>query len=863
MQKQILILALLMLVIKASAQFSDDFTDGDFTHNPSWTGDTLKFEVNTAKQLHLVSTGADTSVLVTQSNFILKSEWSIWVKLSFNTSVNNFARIYLASDCSLLNGPLNGYYIQLGGSDDSLSFVRQSGDQTTVLFRGDHSCLNHSTNTLRIKMIHDSTGIWKLYTDDSGGMNFSEEGEAPDTIVKTATWFGIYCHYTSSNATKFYFDEIYAGPVRTDTIPPGIDSLSLADPSTLEVVFTENVDINSAGNNLNYSTRSDGNPVSATPDPANGAKVTLVFGQPFPEGASDTLSVSGISDRSGNLMVPEVLPFSNYHEKAYDVVMDEIMADPEPVHGLPQSEYVELYNRTRFPVSLKGWSFEYSSTTKTFPAVTIAPESYLILTKGVMMNYYGPCVDLFTSITTLSNEGTALVLRNASGKVIHAVTYSPAWYGDPLKEDGGWSLEMVDPGNPCGCTGNWKVSVDVKGGTPGSINSVHASNPDTVKPFMERTRLLSDSLLEVLFSESMDSITLASTDRWRINDSTCAPAGVTPEGPEYTSVLLNLTKPFEQKQLYTLSCLQPPSDCAGNLLDTSITVKAGIPDSILPGDLVINEILPNPASDGERFVELYNRSGKVINLQQLVLGGFDSITNSATDLKIITAESFLSFAGDYTVLTRDPQDIQKRYRCPARGEFILMASMPSMGNDDGHVSLAKFNNGEVIDFVHYTSQMYSVMLTSTDGVSLERLNPGLRSDDPGNWHSASESCGFATPGYQNSQYLTIQTGPDPVCLSPAVFTPDDDGKDDLLLVHFSLDKPGYQASVTIYDAAGKLVRNLSKNVLLSTEDAVTWDGRDDRNLKSAVGIYILLIELVQPEGKIRRLKKTAVLGGRR
>jgi hypothetical protein len=862
MQKQILIIMMVMLVLRVPAQFHDDFSDGDFTSNPSWIGDMAKFEVNSAKQIHLNSTSADTAILVTASTFVAQSEWTFWIKLSFNTSVNNFARVHLASDNPSLKGSLNGYYLQLGGSDDSLSFVRQQGNEAITLFRGNRTCLNHSTNILRVKMIHDSTGIWKLFTDGSGGMNFGEEGHASDTHPETGSWFGIYCRYTSSNSTKFYFDEFYGGPIRIDTLSPVIDSLSLVNSSTLEIIFSENVDPVSAGTTLHYSTRSNGKPVSVVENLADGRKIVLEFGQPFSEATIDTLSVQGISDLSGNVMVPAAVPFCNYHEKAQDVVMDEIMADPEPVNGLPESEYVELYNRTLFPISMKGWTFEYSSTRKTFSAVILEPKSYLILTKGIMMNHYGNCVDLFTSYSSLSNEGTTLVLRNDAGRVIHAVTYSPEWYGDPLKKNGGWSLEMVDPENPCGCECNWKASVDAKGGTPGSINSVHAANPDTVKPFMERTRMISDTVLEVLFSESMDSLSLAGVNRWQINGDSCAPAGMT-AAPEYSSVFLRLAKPLERKHSYTLSCLSPPSDCAGNLLDTSATVKTGIPDSILPGDLVINEILANPASDGERFIELYNRSGKVVNLQELVLGGFDSITNIATDLKTISGEPWLSFDGDYTVLTRDPGDIQKRYQCPERGGFVRMESMPSLGNDEGYVSLAKMNNGKVIDRVHYYRGMYSAILTGTDGISLERLNPSLRSDDPGNWHSASESCGFATPGYKNSQYLPVENGPDPVDLSPAVFSPDDDGKDDVLLIHFNLDRSGYQASITIYDAAGREVRDLVRNRLLSTEDALTWDGRDDRNLKASLGIYLLFIELVKPEGNVRHLKKIVVLGGRR
>lgn len=159
--------------------------------------------------------------------------------------------------------------------------------------------------------------------------------------------------------------------------------------------------------------------------------------------------------------------------------------------------------------------------------------------------------------------------------------------------------------------------------------------------------------------------------------------------------------------------------------------------------------------------------------------------------------------------------------------------------------------------------MYSDLLTTTDGVSLERINPLLSSEDVTNWHSASESCGFATPGYRNSEFLKMDSDKNVVNLSPSVFTPDNDGKDDVLMIKFTLDSPGYLVNITIFNANGILNRNLVKNRMLSIEDGIIWDGRNDKNQKSPIGIYILSIELIKPEGKVSHLKKTCVLGGNR
>jgi len=39
---------------------------------------------------------------------------------------------------------------------------------------------------------------------------------------------------------------------------------------------------------------------------------------------------------------------------AYSIVITEFLPDPSPALGLPASEYVEIYNASQLPVSLKG-----------------------------------------------------------------------------------------------------------------------------------------------------------------------------------------------------------------------------------------------------------------------------------------------------------------------------------------------------------------------------------------------------------------------------------------------------------------------------------------------------------------------------
>jgi len=855
---------LVFLPVYLQAQVSDDFSDRNFTSNPRWSGDSAQFKINSSNQLQLFSSGESVSCLSTYNALMDSTEWIFWIKMPLDPSNQNFARIYLISDHSDLKTNLNGYFLQLGenGAADAIQLFRQNGTTQTSVCRGKDSLIAHSF-ALRIKVTRSRGGAWKIFADASGGTNFIQQASGTDNTFATTSFFGVYCKYTSSNSTKFYFDDFLIRNIQPDNSPPEIVSANAIRENKLGVLFDEPVERTSAQTITNFFVdKSIGNPILAEISPENPALVILTFGENFTANLTYTLSVTNIKDLSGNILVRAEKTFGYYVANQFYVLINEIMADPNPPVNLPDFEYLELYNRSDIPVDLTGWQLDIGSSQKYFPSSAIPSHGFLIVgdvDAESFFNNYGT----FTGFTgfALTNTGTTVTLKNPEGKIIHSVSYTDDWYRDNSKKDGGWSLELIDPMNPCGESGNWKASASANGGTPGSVNSVLSENPDNMPPEIAKISLPDSTTLGIYFTEPMDSLKMNEPSVYFVDQNIGNPAGISLSHPDFRSVTLHFLMPFQRNTIYHITISDTLFDCAGNPLIQNTSARFAIPSAVASNDIVINEILSNPKDDGVDFVEIYNHSTKIIDLKELILSSFDTLTSTLKNVCPITAEGYLFFPSEYVALTTNPEKVKEQYYTTNPKGFVPMNSFPPFNDNDGIVVLAT-KGQTTIDRFHYYEGLHYPLLNSTDGVSLERISFDRPTEDATNWHSAAETAGFATPAYQNSQFMNYPTEKDNITILPEIFSPDNDGYNDVLNIIFSFDDPGYVANITIYDSRGRLVRNMVKNKLLGTSGSFSWDGINENNEKASIGIYIIYLEVFDLKGKVKHYKKTAVLGAK-
>ena len=544
----------------------------------------------------------------------------------------------------------------------------------------------------------------------------------------------------------------------------------------------------------------------------------------------------------------------------YDVIITEIMADPDPVVALPNAEYIELKNRSNKPVNLQGWRLTTtSSRSGAFPNFILQPDSFVIITTATQqagLSQFGTTISI-PSFPALVNSGTTLSLFSAEGNTIHAVAYADSWYNDAAKAKGGYSLEMIDETDPCTSAQNWSASKNGRGGTPGKPNSIAASNKDETAPALLNAVVVNPTTLLVNFSETLDSSKAVAFANYRLQPD-IEIKGVKALNPLLNAVELQLAQPIDSNTVYTLTVVQVV-DCSGNILGTRNRLPVGQPKQIEPSDIVINEILFNPKPAGSDYIELYNRSQKVLDVSQLQIANRTSSGQLANMRKTSPFPLYI-FPGDYLVLTEDALILPKQYFVPNIDAVLQVSSLPSMPDIEGTVVLLN-NQQTVIDEVRYTKDWHHPMIRDAEGVALERIDINGPSEKKENWHSAASEVGYGTPTYKNSQFVPTLSKAI-IDVLPKTFSPDSDGYNDVTNIEYNTTENGFVANVYIYDAAGRLVRHLVKNGLMATKGQWVWNGLNENSQLLPVGPYVIAAELFNSQGVKVYYKTTVVLAKR-
>ena len=650
--------------------------------------------------------------------------------------------------------------------------------------------------------------------------------------------------------------------MQMDSIPPIIQSVTITGPNNLDIKFSEPVEQASAEQILNYILVDNANhPTYGIRDNANFSLVHLVFSTLFTARINYEISLMGIQDLSANVIHDSTFKFVLYQPMPYDIVIDEIMADPSPSNGLPEVEWLEIRNVSPFEINLSGWKLAKSSSKSgAFVNRILKPDSVLIIcsTGSISgISVYGSALSV-TSFPSLSNAGDMISLLAPDGRTIHAVNYTDDWYHNELKKQGGWSVEMIDINNPCSGADNWSASVNFNGATPGKINSIDAMNIDDYSPKLIRA-FATDSFHVVLyFNEPMDSLSAMNPLHYQIDNGIGTPFSVLPLAPLFDKVILQTAIPFRENVIYNLT-VSALTDCISNPIGSFNTTRFGLsqlPDSL---DVVVNEILFNPKNDGVDYLEIYNRSDKIINLKNIHLANLNSF-GVIDNIVALPDDGYLFFPNKIIAFTTSSSIVKRDYVSNHPDNIITINELPSFNDDEGNVILLN-EQGKIIDWLHYKDDWHFKLLDDVEGVALERINYDSKTQDENNWHSAAATVGFGTPADKNSQCLDNNIISGTINVSPKIISPNNDGIDDVASINYSFPEPGYVANIIVFDISGNPVKHLQTKALCGIQGYYKWDGLNDNNQSINTGQYIVYTEVFSLKGTVKKFKNCITVVG--
>ena len=424
------------------------------------------------------------------------------------------------------------------------------------------------------------------------------------------------------------------------------------------------------------------------------------------------------------------------------LVINEIMYDP----GKNEPEWIELFNNSNVNINLKNWKIvnlipsihEYSlSATDNF----LAPNNYLVIAADssiFKMHKELKSSSIILNFGSLNNNFDGIAIRDLNNNLIDSLVYSSDWGGS-----NGISLERISTLNDSNNRFNWATSKNITGSTPGQINSVSQKDFDVsvgriifspdpplsgdnvnISALIKNPgRNIADFSLLLFEDTNYDSVEDKLLDNISYNN-------LSPEDSVFLQFNYVLDAITQRHNFIVKANWNSDQDTSDNIAYKSVS------PGYRKNSVVINEIMYDPSKDEPEWFEIYNNSGKDIDLRNWeIVNLLPSPTNNSLTLNnyIITPGAFAVVASDSSFILSHPEIKDK----------IIISNFGSLNNSTDGLTLLD-SKGDTIDSVIYSSDW-----GGGNGFSLERISYSSESTDSTNWRTSVDS-GKSTPGFINS-----------------------------------------------------------------------------------------------------------------
>ena len=238
----------------------------------------------------------------------------------------------------------------------------------TVLNTINYTIDNGVGNPDNILLLNPSTIIMEFNTALSGNVSYN-------VIVNNINdCTGENGMDTNANSASFQLPE-----------PTVLSAMAQFPSQTIIVTYDMPMDAASAQNVSNYTLDGTVNPSTITVLGPFTVELTFVIN--LVNGTSYDLEVSDVTNADGTMIDPNpstvsFVYFEPVEVERYDIIINEFMPDPADRVGLPELEFVELYNRSNKVISLEGYTLQSgSSSSSSLPFIVLQPNDYAIVSK--------------------------------------------------------------------------------------------------------------------------------------------------------------------------------------------------------------------------------------------------------------------------------------------------------------------------------------------------------------------------------------------------------------------------------------------------------------------------------------------------
>ncbi|MFM2394677.1 MAG: hypothetical protein RLZZ546_2659, partial [Bacteroidota bacterium] len=534
--------------------------------------------------------------------------------------------------------------------------------------------------------------------------------------------------------------------------------------------------------------------------------------------------------------------------------LSEILFDPY----VNKEDFIEIYNASNKKLSLKSINIRNRNNGQLKTIVNdilIEAKSYLAFSKSSqsLADVYkaSPQNIIDNDLPAFNNDAGYVSIELLDGTILDEFEYSDKWHLFPDEEKTskeGVSLEKIKLLPFSNERYNWHSSnKNFLYATPGYINS---NQNDNIKPIVKSFRVLNDKQILICYNDIMDNATILNSNNYVYNEKSEKPIDIEYEEDNPSKVILTFLSTFPTDKFFKLDISNVKDKNQNTIEPTSLVVYYGLaPKS---GDLVISEILFNPTSPSDDFVEVYNASQNGIQLNGL------RIKNNISKNEEIITTDYVLLPGKYVAITETVQSIRDQYAVPDTAR-VVENELPSFNIDKGNVML--IHESIVLDSFSYDESLHNALIDAENrkGVSLEKILLQPFQNTKSNWQSSAKRNNYASPGYKNSNFISNFIEDEKIFLTKKSFSPNGDGSDDLLILQYKLDSPGFIANVGVYSMEGFLVKNIAKNELLGQEGILTWDGTNNDGRLERLGVYIIKGIIFDTAGNTITVKKDCVL----